>query len=151
MFRVLKKLAYGARVLLARSGELSVVDVAGVPTQIRRGGEGPPFFYLHSALGETIWLPFLELWSRKFTVYAPAHPGYAQSQGFDALRHIDDLAFHYVDMLDTLGLDKVAIGGISLGGWTAVEIASRGPERVSKLWLCNAPGLWTIIPCPTYS
>src|SRR6516162_4402045 len=112
MFRTLKKLAYGARVLMSRSGELEMIDVAGKPTQMRHAGEGPPFFYLHSALGETVWLPFLEKWSKQFEVFAPAHPGFAN------------------------------LGGVSLGGWIAVEFATRWPERVSHLWLCNTPGLW---------
>jgi pimeloyl-ACP methyl ester carboxylesterase len=30
-----------------------------------------------------------------------------------------------------------------LGGWIAAEIAVRWPERVKKLWITNAPGLWT--------
>jgi pimeloyl-ACP methyl ester carboxylesterase len=32
---------------------------------------------------------------------------------------------------------------VSLGGWIAAEIAVRWPERVKKLWLSGAPGLWT--------
>ena len=142
MFRTLKKLAYGARVLLSRSGELEMIDVAGKPTQMRHAGEGLPFFYLHSALGETVWLPFLEKWSKQFEVFAPAHPGFAKSGGFDQIADIEDMAFHYLDLFDTLGLEKVNLGGVSLGGWIAVEFATRWPERVSHLWLCNTPGLW---------
>jgi len=142
MFRTLKKLAYGARVLLSRSGELEMIDVAGKPTQMRHAGEGLPFFYLHSALGETVWLPFLETWSKQFEVFAPAHPGFAKSGGFDQIADIEDMAFHYLDLFDTLGLEKVNLGGVSLGGWIAVECATRWPERVSHLWLCNTPRLW---------
>src|SRR2546426_933173 len=29
-----------------------------------------------------------------------------------------------------------------LGGWIAAEFAVRWPERVKKLWLSGAPGLW---------
>lgn len=142
MFDTLKKLKYGARVLLSRSGELQMVDVAGRQTQVRHGGEGPPFVYLHSALGETIWLPFLEAWSKQFEVFAPAHPGFAKSEGFDQIDSIEDMAFHYVELFDTLGLEKMNLGGVSLGGWIAAEFATRWPERVSRLWLADAPGLW---------
>ncbi len=142
MFEGLKKLRYGARVLLSRSGTLEMIDVAGRQTQIRHGGEGPPFFYLHSALGECIWLPFLETWAKQFEVFAPAHPGFAQSEGLDQIDSIEDMAFHYVELLDTLGLEKVNLGGVSLGGWIAAEFATRWPERVSHLWLADAPGLW---------
>jgi pimeloyl-ACP methyl ester carboxylesterase len=142
MFKSLKKLQYGARYLLSRSGNLEMIDVAGRPTQVQHGGKGPPFVYLHSALGETLWLPFLEQWSRQFEVYAPAHPGFARSEGFEQIDTIEDLVFHYADLFDTLGLDRISLGGISLGGWIAVEFAVRWPERVSHLWLANAPGLW---------
>ena len=60
MFDTLKKLRYGARVLLSRGGgQPETVTVNGRPTVILHGGEGPPFVYLHSTLGESLmWLPF---------------------------------------------------------------------------------------------
>jgi pimeloyl-ACP methyl ester carboxylesterase len=142
VLKKLKQLAYGARVLLSRSGELEMIDVVDRKIQMRHAGEGAPFFYLHSAVGETIWLPFLEKWAKQFEVFAPAHPGFAKSEGFDQISDIEDMAFHYLDLFDTLGLEKVNLGGVSLGGWIAVEFACRWPERVSHLWLANAPGLW---------
>ncbi len=142
MMGAIRKLNYGTRLLLGHKGEKAVVDVVGTPTQVRRGGEGPPMVYLHSAIGETVWLPFMKAWSGSFTVYAPAHPGYAESKGLDQIRDIEDLAFHYINLLDTLGLDQLFLGGVSLGGWLALEIACRWPERVSRLWIADAPGLW---------
>ena len=53
MFDKLKKLKYGVRVLLSRGGgQPETIDVAGRPTVLMHGGDGPPFVYLHSALGE---------------------------------------------------------------------------------------------------
>ena len=52
------------------------------------------------------------------------------------------MAFHYVELFDALGLEEVILGGVSLGGWIAAEFAVRWPERVKKLWLTAAPGLW---------
>lgn len=142
MFDVLKKLTYGARVLLSRSGTLEMIDVHGRPTQVQHGGSGLPFVYLHSALGETLWLPFLDRWAKTFEVFAPAHPGFAKSAGIEQIESIEDMAFHYVELFDALGLDKFILGGVSLGGWIAAEFAVRWPERVEKLWLSGAPGLW---------
>jgi pimeloyl-ACP methyl ester carboxylesterase len=144
MFESLKKLGYGARVFLARKGgEAETIDVAGRPTVILSGGEGPPFVYLHSTLGESFrWLPFHQGWARRFTVHAPTHPGFGQSGGFDQIDTIADMAFHYIELLDALGLDEVFLGGVSLGGWIAAEVACRWPERVKKLWLSGSPGLW---------
>jgi pimeloyl-ACP methyl ester carboxylesterase len=144
MFDALKKLKYGARVFLSRKGgEAEVLDLRGRPTAILSGGEGPPFVYLHSTLGESQrWLPFHAAWAKHFTVYAPLHPGFGQSGGFEQIDTIEDMAFHYVELFDALGLEQVILGGVSLGGWIAAEFAVRWPERVKRLWLSAAPGLW---------
>ncbi len=130
--------------LLSRKGsEPQTIDVCGRPTVLLHGGDGPPFVYLHSALGESSrWLPFMDLWARHFAVYAPLHPGYGASGGFDQIDSIEDMAFHYVELFDTLGLGEVILGGASLGGWIAAEFAVRWPERVQRLWLADTPGLW---------
>jgi pimeloyl-ACP methyl ester carboxylesterase len=144
MLNALRKIRYAARVLLSRKGgEPEAIDVAGRPTVLMHGGDGPPLVYLHSSLGETQrWLPFFDAWAKDFTVYVPTHPGFGQSGGFDDITSIEDMAFHYVELFDALGLDEVILGGISLGGWIAAEFAVRWPERVKKLWLTGAPGLW---------
>src|SRR4029077_3414915 len=86
--------------------------------------------------------PFYQAWARQFQVFVPTHPGFGKAGNIDGIDSIEDMAFHYVEMFDALGLDQVILGGVSLGGWVAAEFAVRWPERVKKLWLCNAPGLW---------
>src|ERR1700722_7752908 len=144
MFDTLKKLRYGARVLLsAKGGEPETIDVAGRATELRHGGRGPPIVYLHSTLGESMrWLPFHQAWTKNFSVYSPLHPGFGGSSGFENVTSIEDMAFHYVELFDALGFDEVILGGVSLGGWIAAEFAIRWPERVKKLWISGAPGLW---------
>jgi pimeloyl-ACP methyl ester carboxylesterase len=144
MFDKLRKLKYGARVLLSKGGgQHEAIDVNGRSTVLMHAGEGTPFVYLHSTLGETaLWLPFYQTWSKRFRVLVPTHPGFGQSGGFDEIDTIEDMAFHYVELFDALGLDEVCLGGVSLGGWIAAEFACRWPERVRKLWIADAPGLW---------
>jgi pimeloyl-ACP methyl ester carboxylesterase len=144
MLDILKKIKYGARVLLSKGGgQPETIDLYGRPTVLMHAGEGPPFVYLHSTLGETMmWFPFYQALAKKFHVYVPTHPGFGQSGGFDEIDRIEDMALHYVELFDALGLDQVILGGVSLGGWIAAEFAVRWPERVKKLWLAGAPGLW---------
>src|SRR5207253_1744233 len=75
MFETLKKLKYGARVFLSRKGgEPETIDVNGRATTILHGGEGdgPPFVYLHSTLGESFrWFPFYQTWSKQFRDQVP--------------------------------------------------------------------------------
>src|SRR5262245_11910373 len=144
MFKFLKKLTYGARILLSRKGgEAETVDLRGRKTVLRHGGDGPPFVYLHSTVGESfMWFPFFNNFAKNFTVYVPTHPGFGQSGGFDEIDTIEDMAFHYLELFDALGLEEFCLGGVSLGGWIAAEFAVRWPERVKKLWLSATPGLW---------
>jgi pimeloyl-ACP methyl ester carboxylesterase len=144
MLKFLKKLQYGARVLLSKSGgQPETIDVSGRSTVLMHAGEGTPFVYLHSSLGEAVmWLPYYQALAKHFRVLVPTHPGFGQSGGFDQIDTIEDMAFHYVEMFDALGLEEVILGGISLGGWIAAEFAVRWPERVKKLWIADAPGLW---------
>ena len=144
MFETLKKLKYGARVLLSRGGgQPETITVAGRPTVVMHAGTGGPFVYLHSALGESfMWFPFYQEWAKQFRVIVPTHPGFGQSGGFDEIDAVEDMAFHYVELFDALGLEQVCLGGVSLGGWIAAEFAVRWPERVKKLWIADAPGFW---------
>ncbi|MGL4553204.1 MAG: alpha/beta fold hydrolase [Gemmataceae bacterium] len=143
MLNLFRKLTYAARVMLSRSGEPQTIDVAGRPVTLLHGGGGPPFVYLHSSLGESVrWLPFHDAWAKRFAVYAPLHPGFGTSGGFDGMRNIDDMAFALVELFDALGIEQAVVGGVSLGGWIAAEFAARWPERVGRLWLSGAPGLW---------
>lgn len=144
MLDKLKQLRYKARVLLSRGGgQPETVIVAGRPTVLMHAGEGTPFVYLHSTLGESfLWFPFYQAWAKQFRVLVPTHPGFGQSGGFDEIDTVEDMAFHYVELFDAIGLDEVILGGVSLGGWIAAEFACRWPERVKKLWISGAPGLW---------
>ena len=115
--------------------------IAGKKTQLTVGGEGPPLLYLHSAGGETDWMPFHEGLAKHFTVYLPAHPGFASSQGLEQIRDIYDLAWHYVDFLEEQSLAPIPVIGFSLGAWTAIELAILRPQLVKKLVLVNAAGI----------
>ncbi|MEK6246680.1 MAG: alpha/beta fold hydrolase [Planctomycetales bacterium] len=117
------------------------LDVAGKKTQLTVGGSGPPLLYLHSAGGETEWLPFHERLAENYQVFLPAHPGFSLSEGLDAIDDIHDLVWHYVDLLDELELESVPIVGFSLGAWIAAELAILRPARVQRMVLTAAAGI----------
>ncbi len=119
----------------------SLVEVAGRKIQLVQGGHGPPILYLHSAAGETDWQPFHEKLSQNFQVLLPAHPGFAFSGGLDTILDIQDLAWHYIDLLQTLQLPPISIVGFSLGGWLAAEIAVLRPQLIKKLVLVASAGI----------
>ncbi len=124
-----------------KTSHTTVLDVRGRKTQIMQGGDGPPLLYLHSAASETDWLPFHEGLAAHFRVFAPAHPGFALSGGLEEIDDVADMAWHYVDLLDELGLERVRLVGFSLGAWIALELAVLRPARVEKLVLVASVGL----------
>jgi pimeloyl-ACP methyl ester carboxylesterase len=107
-----------------------------------RGGSGRPLLYLHSAMGEVMWLPHLFALTNHVDLVVPAHPGFLESEGLDTIRDMEDLVFHYLEFFDQMGWESVDVVGYSLGGWIAAEIASRYPERISKLVLASSVGIW---------
>ena len=137
----LKRLQYGARIKLYSGDHLNVADIAGRRTQFLRGGTGATLLYLHTGIGETNWMPFHQALARQFDLIAPAHPGFGLSESDDEFERIEDLVFHYLDLLNHLSLDRVHIVGASLGGWIAAELALRYPERVNRLALVDAAGI----------
>lgn len=117
------------------------LNIRGTKIQMLKGGTGEPLLYLHSAGGEIVELPFFAQLAQHYTVYVPAHPGFSQSEGLEKIDTMEDLVFHYTDLMDQLGLTQPYVAGLSLGGWLAAELACRYPQRIRKLALINAAGL----------
>ena len=121
-----------------------MLDVHGTPVELRRGGNGPALLYLHGGGGDSTWLPLFDRLAARFTVYHPSHPGFGRSGGLELIDGIEDLAFHYIDVIDALQLGgaPLAVVGSSFGGWIAAELAHRYPNTVGQLVLVDAAGLW---------
>jgi pimeloyl-ACP methyl ester carboxylesterase len=117
------------------------LELGGGSIHVQRGGEGPPLLFLHAAGGAGAWHPFLGLLARRFDVVAPDHPGFGGSDDMPEVEAMDDLVYHYLDVLDRLGLERVNVVGGSLGGWLAAELAVHSPERVERLVLLGAVGI----------
>jgi len=144
MFKTIKKIHYGARVLLSRGGgEPETIQVNGRATTILHGGEGPTFVYLHSTLGESfLWFPFYQAWARKFRVLVPTHPGYgSKAERPQWLRSARDVAVMYRWLLGDLGIERASLVGLGFGGWIAAEMATMAPHDLHRLILDGAMGV----------
>ncbi len=118
----------------------------GRKVAIAEAGQGAPLLYLHGFAdvhGASVeWLPMHEELARTFRLIAPAHPGCAGSDENEAIDSIDDVEFHLLEVLDALGLAKADVVGNCFGGWLAAELAVRNPDRVNRLVLTGASGLF---------
>lgn len=112
-----------------------------VRVRVLTAGAGDPVMFLHGPFGLT-WDAFLDRLAERFRVIAPEHPGAGESEGADPIRTLYDLMLHYADLLDALGIGRLALVGHSFGGMVAAELAAFAPERVERLVLVDALGLW---------
>ena len=120
---------------------LRELDVRGTSVHMLSGGAGPELLFLHGAGAAGRWLPFQERLAHHFTVRFPSHPGHGGSPAAEWVEHISDLAFHYLDLLDALGLARVHLVGASFGGWIAAEIAVMASHRLASLTLIDPVGI----------
>ena len=105
-------------------------------------GSGPPLVMVPGLQGRWEWQrPALDALGRRrrtVTYSLCGEPGsdcrLTLDGGFDL--HVDQLD----RVLDRFGLARVALCGVSYGGWVSVRYAARRPERVSALVLASAPG-----------
>ena len=122
------------------------ISVGGHAVHIEETGAGEPVLYLHgfADIHGTMagWQPFHEALARDYAVIAPAHPACADSDENNDIDIIEDVAFHYLEVMDRLGLDSVNLVGACMGGWIAAELAVRHRERIAKLVLIGASGLF---------
>ena len=110
--------------------------------EVLKDGSGPPLLYLHGAVGQKGWAPFLDALAQKFTVYAPYMPGYSKSDGLEKLDDVTDLTLYQFELLDALGVSKVHVVGHFLGGMIAAEMAALSPSYVDRLVLAAPAGTW---------
>src|SRR5919106_367232 len=118
-----------------------IVSVRGRSVRLLRGGSGSPLLFLHDTFCPA-WLPIHESLSAHYDVVLPIHPGCAGSEeSFDQFDEMEDMVFHYLDLCETLRLDRPVLIGASFGGWIAAEWAIRHSETLHSLILINALGL----------
>ena len=114
----------------------------GLSQLVYRGGDGPPLLWLHGLGGVDRSHPLLEGLAERHTVFAPLAPGFSNLGELDELDDVHDLAMHYDDLLDVLGLEHAVVAGHSFGAMLAAELAAHYPRRVTALVLISPVGLW---------
>ena len=89
-----------------------MVTVNGVRLELVERGRGRPLLFLHPGIGIEHGAPVLEHLARSARVIVPSHPGFGCSDCRDGMNTVDDLAYFYLDLLDTLDLRDVAVVGV---------------------------------------
>lgn len=103
----------------------------------------PPLVLLHGAGSNSLsWLRDVAEWAKHFRVYAVdviGEPGLS-TQSRPPLAS-DAYARWIGEVFNALSLTQADIVGISLGGWLALDFATRNPSRIGKLVLLCPGGV----------
>ncbi|HET7272318.1 MAG TPA: alpha/beta fold hydrolase [Rubrobacter sp.] len=113
---------------------------SGVMMSYRVLGEGTedPLVLLHAfPLNGRMFESQMTAFSGARSVVAPDYPGFGRSPRTPAQPDVHYYAEGIRTLLDRLHLERVVLGGVSLGGYVAFECMRLFPERVSALVLAN--------------
>jgi 3-oxoadipate enol-lactonase len=114
--------------------------ISGVAMSYRDLGEGTkdPLVLLHAfPLNGRMFEPQMAAFSSERRVVAPDYPGFGRSPRTPAQPDVHYYAEGVRSLLDRLHLERVVLGGVSMGGYVAFECMRLFPERVSALVLAN--------------
>lgn len=121
--------------------EGGVLRVRGAELPCRRFGSGPPLLMLHGGAGPTPQAPFLNALAAQFEIILPTHPWFYGSPPLARVAGVDDLAYLYLDFIEDSGFDDLTVMGFSMGGWLALEMATKSCARLRRLVLVDAVGV----------
>ncbi len=117
------------------------ISIAGVALELEEVGSGQPLLFLHPGEGLQPQREWFSLLARRFHLIAPHHPGWGNSALPDWLMTVDDLAYLYLDLAASEGLEDAILVGACFGGWIAAEMAVRDTRRFGQLVVVDPLGI----------
>lgn len=127
------------------------VDVTGATLRIRIDGPpGAPWLLMLNSLSTTLemWDGQIPTLSGHFQVLRYDQRGHGGSSAPKGPYSIGDLGKDALELLDALGIEKVSLCGLSLGGIISFWLAGNAPERIDKVVVActsanfSPPELW---------
>ncbi|HEX4038210.1 MAG TPA: alpha/beta hydrolase [Acidobacteriaceae bacterium] len=146
--RPLTVLTGAAQVRLLFAGihsESTEIPYAGHPTRIHyyAGGSGSPVVLVHGLGGRAEdWVNLMpQLVRDHHRVYALDLPGYGRSDWPAGAQYsIAEQAGAVEAFMNNRHLDRVDLGGWSMGGWLAMRVALAEPQRIRRLMIFDSAG-----------
>lgn len=110
----------------------------GIRMHYEDGGAGPAVLLLHAfPLSGAMWRAQVAALRDRYRLIVPDLRGFGGSDAPPGSYTMDQQADDVVALLDQLGLDQVALCGLSMGGYIALALMRSHPARVRALALCD--------------
>lgn len=115
------------------------IEVNGVTLAYDDAGQGEAALLIHAfPLNRRMWAAQVEaLVAAGYRAITPDLRGFGESQAPPGPYPMTDLAGDLLALLDALGLERVVVVGLSMGGYIAFRLIQRAPERVRGLVLAD--------------
>ncbi|HEX8286809.1 MAG TPA: alpha/beta hydrolase [Pyrinomonadaceae bacterium] len=102
------------------------------------GGEFPLVLLHAFPLSRKMWNGNIEaITDSGFRLILPDLPGFGQTPNSSAATSIEEMAVDIAELLDSLKIEKAIIGGLSMGGYVALNLYRLFPEKFAGLILCD--------------
>ncbi|WP_394824851.1 alpha/beta fold hydrolase [Pendulispora albinea] len=115
------------------------IERDGVRIHYLDQGRGTPVLLLHAyPLHGAMFQPQLDALASKYRFIVPDHRGFGKSgPPLAEASEMAQLAGDALAVLDALQIQQAVIGGVSMGGYIAMALLNRAPERFKALILAD--------------
>ena len=118
------------------------LNINGLEFAYTRQGTGKLLLLLHGyPLDHHIWDKVTPMLENTFDLILPDLRGFGESNTVNTPYALDDFVADLVGLLDHLGIEKTAIAGHSMGGYTALAFSRSHPERLTGLGMVSSQAL----------
>src|SRR6476619_7038646 len=91
----------------------SLVCLYGLELEVERRGRGQPLLVLYGEEALELDAPVLVELAKNYELIIPSPPGFGASERPDWIESPDDIAYVYLDLVETLGLRQMPTLGCS--------------------------------------
>ncbi len=112
--------------------------VRGIEMAYDVEGTGPTVLLLHGfPFNRSMWREQVDMLSDRFRVVTPDLRGMGETTATDEPATMAEMADDVAALLDKLDIERVALGGLSMGGYVSFAFYRRFPLRVRALVLAD--------------
>jgi len=114
------------------------IRVRGIEMAYDVEGSGPPVVLLHGyPFNRSMWREQVEALQGSNRVITPDLRGLGETEATPEPATMNEMAQDVAALLDELKIDRVTLGGLSMGGYVALAFVRRFPLRVRALILAD--------------